>query len=928
MKGFKRALWAAVLIFTTSTLSKNIDGAYIVELSKTGGPGQVDAFHAAAAKASVDYDIRFEYDVANTFIGLSISLKENLSLSDAKAKLSAIPGVQGVYPVVQGSVPSDNIVNGTSPFANAVQPFVASAVPPTPTPGPNANLSSALMMGGVDKLHAAGIDGRGVKIGIVDTGIDYRNPALGGGYGSGFKVAGGYSFINDAGKLVNTTDPLATCYGGGHGTHVAGIIGMNPLAPGKGFNISGVAPGASIYAYRVFGCDTSNGGGSDVAIWAFLKAQQDGVNVINLSVNWGTETAYDIPDPAGSVIQSLHDAGIAVVVAMGNNGIASINAPELYDAGEPAELPGDIGVGAVANTNFPLQYTAKDSSKASLQYGALWPLALTDADVYNVTDGCNSQNWVDAVTAVGNNINTTVFAFPVTDSCRPADASSFGGTIPPFLLGYYLATTNPYHYDYDVPSTGYFGNAQLILFNGADSTTFQTNYQKAGGYGKYKLTFNNGTFASPPQHVGGLVDYYSDYGPVFHTYALKPQMVSPGGHVLSTWPLGQFGNYTILSGTSMATPYMTGVYALLKQKFPIATVDQLTALIQTNAKQLKWVFDQSITSSTAQQGAGLVNAYAAVNSDSKVFPGQLTITDDSPTVYGVTNITIENHSTSTKTYVLSHQGAGYEEQIPPGLGGPFVENAQLPIYGSAKFPTPTVTVAAGSTATVTFTVLPPPSASVTPTNYPVFGGFIGVQESAGPQYHVPYVGPPFSLYNAEYFVILNTTFILPRIWIDYDGSTPTYDVSFLETNSTLKFGSNIDTQQWSTALRVDVVPANITSASSFKPTHLGYDPSVKIPAYVPSLSPYHSKGVGGIPTYGWLENRTDYLSPAQYDASGVGLQVTGDDGNQYALPVGDYRVLASVLRWGGNPSLQASWETWLSPVLRMSNGPVTASSTS
>lgn len=56
----------------------------------------------------------------------------------------------------------------------------------------------------------------------IDTGIDYRHPALGAGFGPGKKIAGGYSFVLDNGTLSNSPDPLATCYGGGHGTHVAG----------------------------------------------------------------------------------------------------------------------------------------------------------------------------------------------------------------------------------------------------------------------------------------------------------------------------------------------------------------------------------------------------------------------------------------------------------------------------------------------------------------------------------------------------------------------------------------------------------------------------------------------------------------------------------------------------------------------------------
>jgi len=77
-------------------------------------------------------------------------------------------------------------------------------------------------MGGVDKLHNLGIKGKGIKIGIVDTGVDYRHPSLGGGFGPGFKIAGGWSFVSDNGTSISAPDPIAICSGGGHGTHVAG----------------------------------------------------------------------------------------------------------------------------------------------------------------------------------------------------------------------------------------------------------------------------------------------------------------------------------------------------------------------------------------------------------------------------------------------------------------------------------------------------------------------------------------------------------------------------------------------------------------------------------------------------------------------------------------------------------------------------------
>jgi subtilisin family serine protease len=152
-----------------------------------------------------------------------------------------------------------------------------------------------------------GSRGAGVTVAIIDTGIDYRHPALGSGFGPGFKVKGGWDFVN------NDADPLDD---NGHGTHVSGIVA------GQSDVITGVAPEASLVAYKVLGA-TGSGSESNViaAIERAADPNQDGntadhVDVANLSLGGSGS-----PDDPGSIaIDNATAAGVTFAIAAGNSG--------------------------------------------------------------------------------------------------------------------------------------------------------------------------------------------------------------------------------------------------------------------------------------------------------------------------------------------------------------------------------------------------------------------------------------------------------------------------------------------------------------------------------------------------------------------------------------------------------------------------------
>jgi Subtilase family len=160
---------------------------------------------------------------------------------------------------------------------------------------------------------AYNVDGSGLSAAMIDTGVDYTIPALGGGFGPGFKVVDGYDFS----KNVANPYPVNS-----HGTSTAAIVAANdPTYPG-------VAPGANIVALRVFGDDGS--GDFDTVARALQYAidhhTQDNISVVNISISDGGNYAYDffshdnsIGQRLAGLIHQLDLLNIPVVAAAGNS---------------------------------------------------------------------------------------------------------------------------------------------------------------------------------------------------------------------------------------------------------------------------------------------------------------------------------------------------------------------------------------------------------------------------------------------------------------------------------------------------------------------------------------------------------------------------------------------------------------------------------
>jgi subtilisin family serine protease len=211
---------------TTNLWFVELTGAPVADgNSLTAVRNEKAAFRRAAAAAGVRYAERRAFDVL--FNGFSVVVN-----ATDRMKLAQLPGVKAIYPVEIIQAPQPG------PVGEGIAP----------------DLAAAITMTGANIAQSQGITGDGVKVGIIDTGIDLDHPDLGGSGSPGTtpfpggRIVAGYDFVGDAFTGGNTPVPdLIPDDCNGHGTHVAGIVGANGT-------VIGVAPEVNFGAYRVFGC--------------------------------------------------------------------------------------------------------------------------------------------------------------------------------------------------------------------------------------------------------------------------------------------------------------------------------------------------------------------------------------------------------------------------------------------------------------------------------------------------------------------------------------------------------------------------------------------------------------------------------------------------------------------------------------------------
>jgi serine protease len=414
------------------------------------------------------------------------------------------------------------------------------------------NLNGQTIPYGIDLVHARDawpiVKGTGINVAVVDTGIDYMHPDLRLNYRGGFN------------EITKTTDPLDD---DSHGSHVAGTI----AAQDNDIGVVGVAPQANLWAVKVL---DNTGSGTTINIaaginWVIDKKKEVGGDwIINMSLG-DTQLSLILQ----TACQRASDAGVLIVAASGNDSTATLPAPVSY----PAAFPTVIAVGAVDSNSTIADFSNQGPELALVGPGVnvLSTVPRGTGEISFVTQGTSSY---DAIHVEGSPKDTITAPFVFC-------AQGHIGEFPQSVSG------------------------KIALIQRGD-ITFNEKAKNAKTAGAIAVViFNNDKPYSPFTFIG------TDPTDATFGWPLAVGITREDGEALKAKPDATItityknDDYAIFSGTSMATPHVAGVAALIWSAAPNATASQVRLALTSGAHDLGAVGVDPV------YGSGLVNALNA-----------------------------------------------------------------------------------------------------------------------------------------------------------------------------------------------------------------------------------------------------------------------------------------------------------------------------
>ena len=468
--------------------------------------------------------------------------------------------------------------------------------------------------------------GAGVKIAIIDTGVEASHPAF---RDPSMTAPDGFPRMTSEADAAYTNGKIivARSYASlfrrrdpdpsaadrvGHGTALAAIVAGTRTA-GPLATISGIAPKAWIGNYKVFGTPGFNDTTTDAAILkAIDDAVSDGMDVINISL--GSDLAHRLEEDAEvQAIERASRAGVVVVVSAGNNG------PGMNTLASPGTAPSAITVGAVSNDR---------DFAASADVPGVGVLIAIAGSGPNPTVPVTAPV-VDAASVEGGGGPLACNAFPA-NSMRGAVALILRGTCTfEIKLGnaqnagavaalVYATEQSPSPIGMNVGAATL--PAEMIAFS--DGAAIKKRLAEQSG-AVATLNFTRSAVTIP---AGRRTDF-SAAGPNVDA-AIKPDLVAVGSSVYTaTQTLDSGGDmysstgFVLVDGTSFSSPIVAGAVALLKSARPGLTVDQYRSLVIDNTSDAFTAKGQ--LAPLQQTGAGTLDVLAALNSPVTAVPASL-----------------------------------------------------------------------------------------------------------------------------------------------------------------------------------------------------------------------------------------------------------------------------------------------------------------
>lgn len=477
-----------------------------------------------------------------------------------------------------------------------------------------AAMNTSISFLGIEKLWKEGYKGKGIKVAVLDTGIDPDHPEFAGIYKGGKNFIPNSSMYareradNDARETSPKERPASQpefndkgrAFYTSHGTHVAGTIaaiGANQ------YGIKGIAPEVDLYAYRVLGAYGS--GSNSGIIKAIDTAVIEKMDVINLSLGDSNNSETDLGSFA---INNAMMAGTISVVATGNSGpgrstigtpstarlgiaVGNTTNPEITYDGEVNITVGDYNYSKQLNfmaTTFGQELSAQLEGEFDL-------VAVPGVGKATDFNGIN----VDGKVAL---ISRGEIAF--VDKIAAAKEK---GAIATIIHNFDGGTNAPNPSDVSLGDS--FAFIPTIDMSVTDGAAIRESLKNGVG----KVTF--GKFGSS-KTLGDEVNDSSSRGPSTPNFDIKPDVTAPGTNIISSVPAYKWDfpeasyeeSYDRSTGTSMATPHVAGIAALIKQANPDWNAFDVKVAISNTAKLLdKNKYD------VFAQGPGRVDAYAAAH---------------------------------------------------------------------------------------------------------------------------------------------------------------------------------------------------------------------------------------------------------------------------------------------------------------------------